>query len=341
MGIRVALMGFGRIGKNIFRQVHTREDIDIVAISDLGDPESMAYLLEFDTIYGRFPGEVKLEGRYLTAGRQRARLLKGTGPEEMPWDAYDVDVVIEATHAYRHRAQLQGHLDAGAKRVILSTPALDPIDRTIVHGVNHETLAPGDRIISCASATTHVLGLMLRILDEAVGVKRAMMTTVHAYTSDQKLSDAVAKNPRRSRSAAENLIPNWSWSPMVVGELMPHLKGKIDGMAINVPVPNGSNLDLAVQLARDLSVADVNAIVREAAAGPYSAWLGYADEPLVSSDVIGNTCSAVHDSLATIALKGGLVKTVGWYDNGWGYSARIIETLEALSRFDGRKEVAA
>jgi len=182
---------------------------------------------------------------------------------------------------------------------------------------------------------------MLKILDETAGVKRAMMTTVHAYTSDQKLSDAVAKNPRRSRSAAENLIPNWSWSPTVVGDLLPHLKGKIDGMAINVPVPNGSNLDLAVQLGKELSTDEVNGIVRDAAAGRYGRWLAYADEPLVSSDVIGDPHSAVHDSLATVALKGGLVKTVSWYDNGWGYSARIVETLEALSRFPGRKEVAA
>jgi glyceraldehyde 3-phosphate dehydrogenase (phosphorylating) len=333
MAIRVGLMGFGRIGKNIFRQVFDREDITIAAISDLGDPESMAYLLEYDTIYGHFPAEVRLEGKYLMAGRQRSRLLKGTHPDQMPWDAFDIDVVVEATHAYRRRADLQGHLDSGARRVILSTPAKDAIDRTIVHGVNHETLAAGDRIVSCASATTHVLGLMLKILDEAVGVERAMMTSVHAYTSDQKLSDAVAKNLRRSRSAAENLIPNWSWSPRVVGDLLPRLKGKIDGMAVNVPVPNGSNLDLAVQLKRSLKTEEVNDIVRRAAEGPYRAWLEYSAEPLVSSDVIGNPHSAVFDSLATLALDGGLVKTITWYDNGWGYAARIVETLCAMARF--------
>ncbi len=334
MAIRVGLMGFGRIGRNIFRQVSQRDDIAIAAISDLGDPDSMAYLLRYDTIYGRYPGGVELEGRYLKAGRQRARLLKGTRPEEMPWDAFEVDVVVEATHSYRRRAELQGHLDSGARRVILTTPALDPIDRTILHGVNHESLRPADRIISCASATTHVLGLLLRILDEAAGVRRAMMTTVHAYTSDQKLSDAVANNLRRSRSAAENLIPNWSWAPSVVGEILPHLKGKIDGMAVNVPVPNGSNVDLVTELKRDVDAAGVNAIVREAAEGPYAAWLQYATEPLVSSDVVATTRSAVFDSLATLALEGGLVKTVTWFDNGWGYAARIVETLETLARFD-------
>ena len=334
MAIRVGLMGFGRIGRNIFRQVHDRADIDLVAISDLGSPESMAYLLEYDTIYRRFPGEVGLEGKYLRAGRQHARLLKGTRPEEMPWDAFEVDVVVEATHAFRQRADLQGHLDAGARRVILSTPAIDAIDRTILPGVNHHDLRREDRIISCASATTHALGIMLAILDAAAGVRRAMMTTVHAYTSDQKLSDAAAVNPRRSRSAAENLIPNWSWSPAVVEQILPAMKGKVGGIAVNVPVPNGSNLDLAVQLERDLTVEEVNAAVRAAAEGAYQPWLEYATDPLVSSDVVGNPHSAIFDSLATIALKGGLVKTVSWYDNGWGYSARIVDVIVALARLD-------
>ena len=340
MASRVGMMGFGRISRSIFRQVYQREDIQVVAISDLGDPESMAYLLEYDTIYGRFPGQVKLEGKYLAAGCQRARLLKGARPDEMPWDAFDVDVVVEATHQFRFRADLQCHLDSGAKRVILSTPAKDAIDRTIVHGVNHEHLLSTDRIISCSSGTTHTLGLLLKILDEAVGVEAALMTTVHAYTSDQKLSDAVAKNPRRSRSAAENLIPNWSWAPDVVGEMIPHLKGKVDGMAINVPVPNGSNLDLATQLSKTVSMDEVNEIVRAAADGPSNRWVEYATEPMVSSDVIGNPHSAVFDSLATVSLPGGLIKTVSWYDNGWGYAARIVETLETLAAFPAKEAVA-
>ncbi|HEY3176944.1 MAG TPA: glyceraldehyde 3-phosphate dehydrogenase NAD-binding domain-containing protein [Candidatus Polarisedimenticolia bacterium] len=342
--IRVGLMGFGRIGRNIFRQVHQRDDIDVVAISDLGNPESMAYLLTYDTVYHRFPSPVLLEGKHLSAGRQRARLLKGARPDEMPWDAFGVDVVVEATHEYRKRAELQGHLDSGARRVILSTPAADTIDRTIIHGVNHETLRREDRIISCGSSTTHVLGLLLKILDESAGVEQAMMTTVHAYTSDQKLSDAVAVNLRRSRSAAQNLIPNWSWSPGVIQEILPHLKGKVDGLAINVPVPNGSNLDLVTRLRAGLDAAQVNAVVREAANGPLARWLEYSSEPLVSSDVIGNAHSAVLDSLATQSLKGGLVRTVSWFDNGWGYAARIVETIEALARLDGgnrRREAAS
>jgi glyceraldehyde 3-phosphate dehydrogenase len=266
------------------------------------------------------------------AGRQRSRLLRGVAPDEMPWDAYGVDVVVDSTGAYRTRAQLQGHLDSGAQRVVLSTPALDEIDRTIVHGVNDGSLRPDDRIVSCASSTTHALGLLIKILDEALGVERAMMTTVHAYSSDQKLSDTITPNPRRSRSAAENLIPNWTWSPGVLVEMMPHLKGKVDGMAVNVPVPNGSNLDLSTQLRKSASAEEVNAAVRAAAEGPLSRYLDYAVDPIVSSDVIGNDHSAVFDSLATLALPSGLVKTVTWYDNGWGYAARILDTVVTLGQ---------
>ena len=220
MSIRIGIMGFGRIGKNIFRQAYRDEDIDIVAISDLGTPESMAYLLEYDTIYGRFPDEVRLEGKHLRAGRQRTRLLRGTRPEHMAWDAYGADIVIDSTGVYRHRAELEGHLDAGARRVILTTPPVDAIDRTIVHGLNDELLSPDDRVVSCASTTTHALGLMIKILDNAVGVEHAMMTTVHAYSSDQKLSDSATPDLRRSRSAAENLIPNSTWAPDMVESML-------------------------------------------------------------------------------------------------------------------------
>jgi glyceraldehyde 3-phosphate dehydrogenase len=333
MSLRIGIMGFGRIGRNLFRQAHEREDIDIIAMSDLGSNESMAYLLEYDTIYGRFPGEVSLEGKYLKAGRQRARLLKGVAPDDMPWDAYNVDVVVDSTGNYRSRRELQGHIDSGAKRVILTTPAIDSIDRTIIQGINDEQLHRDDRIISCASATTHAMGLVLKVLDESLGVSRAMMTTVHAYTSDQKLSDSVTPDLRRSRSAAENLIPNWTWSPDVLAELMPKFKGKLDGMAVNVPVANGSNVDLSAQLKTSATVAEVNAAVAEAARGPLVEYLAYATEPIVSSDVIGNAHSAVFDSLATLSLPGGLVKTVTWFDNGWGYAARIIDTITALGQF--------
>jgi len=326
MPVRIAIMGFGRIGKNIFRQVYQRDDIQVMAIADLSTPESMAYLLEFDTIYGRFTDKVELQGKYLKVGCQRPRLLTGSVPGDMPWDAYDVDIVIESTGVFRQRAALQGHLDAGAKAVILTTPAVDEIDRTIIHGLNEQTLTARDRIVSCASTTTHALGIMIKVLDEAIGIEKAMMTTVHAYSSDQKLADALTTNLRRSRSAAENLIPNENWSPGMLEFLMPNLKGKLDGMAINVPVPNGSNIDVSAQLSRSVTVDELNDIVLQASRGSLSKYLEYATEPIVSSDVIGNGHSVVHDSLATIALPGGLVKTIGWYDNGWGYAGRLIDT---------------
>lgn len=333
MAVRVGIMGFGRVGRNIFRQAAEREDVEIVAVSDLSTPESLAYLLEYDTIYGTFPGEVRLDGQYLAAGKQRSRIIRGLEPADLPWDAFGADVVIEATHNFRAREQLAGHLEAGAKRVILTTPAIDRIDRTIVHGVNHKDLRSTDRIVSCASTTTHALALMLKILDESIGVEAAFMTTVHAYTSDQKLSDTVSANLRRSRSAAENLIPNWSWSPAVVQELMPNLAGRIEGIAVNVPVANGSNLDLSCLLDGSPDAAEVNAAVLEASAGPLAPYLEYATDPIVSSDVIGNDHSAVFDSLATLSLPGGLTKTITWYDNGWGYAARILETVIAMGDF--------
>jgi len=339
MPIRVGLMGFGRIGRNLFRQVYDHEDIDIVAISDLGNPEAMAYLLEFDTIYGRFPAEVELEGKFLKVGRQSARLVKGRRPEDMPWDAFDVDVVIDTTLKYRYRKELQGHIDSGAPRVILSRPALDAIDRTIIHGVNHDSLGPQDQIISVASATCHALALTLKVLDDAATVDRAMMTSVHAYTSDQKLSDAMASELRRSRSAAENLIPNMTWAPEVVKGIMPQFKERLDGMAVNVPVPNGSCLDLAVQLRKPTSKEEINEAFRAAAEGPMKDWLSYAIEPVVSSDVIGMKESAVFDSLASISMDGGLAKVIAWYDNGWGITARIVETLLTIRDYI-RKGVA-
>ncbi len=338
MAIRLGIMGFGRVGKNIFRLACQCDDIEVVAISDRGSCESMAYLLEYDTIYGRFPGEIELKGKYLEAGGQRSRLLRGAVPEDMPWEAYGADIIIDSTGAFRLRKELEGHLHAGAQRVILTRPALDEIDRTIIHGLNEDTLTAEDLLVSCGSSTTHVLGLLIKVLDEAVGVEQAIMTTVHAYSSDQRLSDSVTPNLRQSRSAAENLIPNWTWSPGMIESIMPHLKGKISGMAINVPVPNGSNVDLNTQLKREVSRDEVNEIVRAAAEGPLKRYLEYVSDPIVSSDIVGNAHSAIFDSMATIALPGGLVKTVSWYDNGWGYAGRILETARILGGFVAGEE---
>ena len=265
MAIRVGIMGFGRIGRNLFRQVWEREDIDIVAISDIGTPESMAYLLGFDTIYGRFPGELRVDGRHLVAGRQRSRLVRAVSPHDMPWDALGVDVVVESTGRYTGAEDLQAHLESGAQRVVLTAPADDGVDLTVVHGINDGLLAPEHRLVSCASTSTHALCLTLSVLDRAFGVDNAFMTIVHAYTGDQALADTVAGDLRNSRSAAENLIPNDTFLPEMVAELIPHLAGKVDGMVLNTPVPNGSNLDLVTQLsAGDVTAQSLNAAAKAA-----------------------------------------------------------------------------
>jgi glyceraldehyde 3-phosphate dehydrogenase len=276
----------------------------------------------------------------LVAGRQRVRMLRGSKPGDVPWDALGVDIVIESTGAFRLRADLQRHLDAGAKRVILSTPSADSIDRLVIVGLNEGDLQPSDRIISAGSSSVHALGLLLKVLVDGVGVRRAVMTTVHAYTSDQQLSDTAKPGLRWSRSAAQNIIPNSSWAPRAVQELIPELRGKLSGMALNVPVPAGSVIDLNVDLAKPLTAEQVNALVKAAAAGRYKGLIEYTDEPIVSSDVVGSSASGVFDAQATMALGSGMVKTVIWYDNGWGYAYRMLDLVRKLGQFVAAEEVA-
>jgi glyceraldehyde 3-phosphate dehydrogenase len=341
MAVRIGIMGFGRLGRNMFRIAHDDPNFDFVAVSDLADAESLRYLLQYSTIEGEFASEVRLEGSYLVAGRQRTRVMNVPHPGDIPWDILGADIVIEATGQFRHRAVLQRHLDSGAKRVILSTPALDPIDRMVINGVNDQELSPEDRIISGGSSSCHALALLLKILHEKVGVKRATMTTVHAYTSDQQLSDTAKPGLRWSRSAAQNIIPNQSWAARAVEDIIPDLRGKLSGMALNVPVPAGSNIDLVSVLARPLSAEEVNTIIQEAAAGPYQGLIQYTDEPIVSSDVVGNPHSAIFDAKATLSLDNGMVKTVVWYDNGWGYAYRMLELAQLLARHLETQEVAS
>jgi glyceraldehyde 3-phosphate dehydrogenase len=324
----------------MFRIAYNEPDIEFVAVSDIAEPESLVYLLNYSTIEGPFEGVARLEGRHLVAGRQRVRMLRGSKPGDVPWDALGVDIVIESTGAFRRRADLQRHLDAGAKRVILSTPSADSIDRLVIVGVNDQELQPTDRIISAGSSSVHALALLLKVLQDGVGVRRAMMTTVHAYTSDQQLSDTAKPGLRWSRSAAQNIIPNSSWAPRAVQELIPELRGKLAGMALNVPVPAGSVIDLNVDLAKPLTAEQVNALVKAAAEGRYKGLIEYTDEPIVSSDVVGSSASGVFDAQATMALGSGMVKTVIWYDNGWGYAYRMLDLVRKLGRFVAAEEVA-
>ncbi|MDP6339251.1 MAG: glyceraldehyde 3-phosphate dehydrogenase NAD-binding domain-containing protein [Candidatus Marinimicrobia bacterium] len=329
--LRIGLFGFGRIGRNIFRIGYNQPQIQFVAISDLGEVEAMHYLLMRDSIHGTMADEITLDGNTIHYHEHSARLLAGGTPGTVPWDAYDVDIVIDSTGAYRHRNELQLHIDAGAGRVLVSKPPKDNIDRIIIKGLNDGEIHKDDKIISTTSATTQVLALMLKVLDEAFGVNQAMMTTVHAYTSDQPLADSVRSDLRRSRSAVENIIPNETWAPEYVSQLMPQFKDKITGMAMNVPVANGSCIDLTTEMKKMPSIEEVNMAFKEASENSLCEIIGYTDDPIVSSDAIGSGETMVFDSKATMIASGKLLKTIAWFDNGWGFANRILELADAYA----------
>jgi len=331
MGTRIGISGFGRIGRNLLRIGYREPDLEFVAVSDVGDLESLAYLLGHGTIEGRFPDAVGIEGNHLLVGPQRVRYIQESTPGAIPWGALGADLVLECTGQFRHRVELERHLAAGARKVLLSTPALDAIDRTIINGINDQELRPEDRIVSNGSSSSHALALALKILHDAAGVEWAFMTTVHAVTGDQQLSDTAKPSPRWSRSAAKNIIPNPTWAPQAVEEMLPALRGRVQGLALNVPVMVGSNIDLVTSLREPLSPEDVNAILREAAGGRYRGLVDYTEEPIVSSDVKGNLASAVFDASATLGMGPGLVKTLTWFDNGWAYAARMLELARRMA----------
>jgi glyceraldehyde 3-phosphate dehydrogenase len=329
----VAINGFGRIGRNVFRIIATRPDTDIkvVAINDLSDDDILAYLLEYDSVMGRFEQEVSVSDGVMKAGDHEVQMLIERDPAKLPWDELEVDVVVEATGVFRDRASLQKHLDAGAKRVILTVPAKDEIDETIVLGVNDSELDAGDLIVSNASCTTNCLAPLAKVLDDEFGIKKGVMTTVHAYTNDQRLADVPHKDLRRSRAATENIIPTTTGAAKAVGVVLPNLDGKLDGMAMRVPVPDGSTVDLVVELERDVTADEVNAAVKKAADGPLSGIIEYTEDPIVSTDIIGNPHSSIFDASGTHVLGGNLVKVMSWYDNEWGYSNRVVDLIERLA----------
>ncbi len=330
--MKVAINGFGRIGRTVFRIIASRvdSDIDVVAINDLSDDDILAYLLEYDSVMGRFDQEVNVEDGVMTVGGHEIAMLMERSPAQLPWAALDVDVVVEATGVFRDRASLEKHLQAGAKRVILTVPSKDKIDETIVLGVNDENLDADDLIVSNASCTTNCLAPLAKVLDDAFGIKKGVMTTVHAYTNDQRLADVPHADLRRSRAATENIIPTTTGAAKAVGEVLPDLDGKLDGMAMRVPVPDGSTVDLVVELEKDVTVEEVNAAVRAAADGPLKNILEYNEDPIVSTDIIGNPHSSIFDAGGTHVLGGNLVKVMSWYDNEWGYSNRVVDLIERL-----------
>lgn len=332
--IRIGIMGFGRIGRNIFRIVHKRPDIEIVAIADIADPRALAYLLRFDTVHGRFSETVSVKGEALYVRGRQIKALIRREPGDVPWGELDVSIVIEATGKYRRRAQLERHLEAGAKRVILTVPPADEIDATIVVGVNDETLRASHRIVSNASCTANAVGPVVKILNRAFGIDRAMLTTIHAYTNDQRLADVPHTEMRRSRAAAENIIPTTTHATKMIETMMPELAGRLDGMAMNVPVPDGSIADLVLLMSRPVTAEEVNEVVKSAAASDYRSIIEYTDEPIVSSDVIGNPNSGVFDGLSTQVVGGNLLKALVWFDNGWGYANRVVDLIGRFAVLD-------
>ena len=331
MPTRVAINGFGRIGRAVLRIAHEREaDIEIVAVNDITDVSTLAYLLTRDSVYGRFPAPVTVrDGAIDVAGRE-ILALSGGDPAELPWADLDVDVVIEATGRFRTRADAQRHLDAGARKVILSAPAkgAEPADANVVLGVNfHEAYDPArDHIITNASCTTNCLAPVAKILHETVGIRHGLMTTVHAYTADQRLLDAPHKDLRRARAAGVNLVPTSTGAAKTLGLVIPELAGRLNGFAVRVPIPTGSLVDLTIEAERATSVEEINAaFAAGAAGGPLAGVLAYSEEPLVSSDIVGDPHSAIFDAPMTTVVDGTQVKVVAWYDNEWGYANRLVE----------------
>ena len=333
--MRVAINGFGRIGRSVFRILNTRDDVDVVAINDIFDKEALVYLLKYDTVMGRFPDDVNLDGDTLLTSRQKVKLIGERVPADLPWESMGVDIVIESTGIFRMREQLEAHLIAGAKRVVLTVPAKDEIDYTVVLGVNHDGLKPEHRIVSNASCTTNCLAPMAKVLHEAFGIKLGVINTVHAYTNDQRLADVPHSDWRRSRAAAENVIPTTTGAARAVGKVLPELDGKLDGIAMRVPVPDGSVVDLNVLLEQSVNVDQVNDAVRSAAdSGPVADVLDYSTLPIVSTDIIGNKHSSIFDAPFTRVIDNNFVKTLNWYDNEWGYSNRVVDLLILLGSFE-------
>ena len=330
MGIRVGINGFGRIGRNFFRaQQSLGSDIEIVALNDLGDAKTMAHLLRYDSNLGPFPGDVELAEGVLRAAGEELRMFSERDPAALPWGDLGVDVVLESTGHFTDRDGAQKHLDAGAKKVVISAPAKDP-DFTVVLGVNDDAYDPeSHHIVSNASCTTNCVAPLAKVLDDLAGIESGFMTTIHAYTNDQVILDFPHKDLRRARAAAINLIPTSTGAARAIGLVLPGLKGKLDGIAVRAPVATGSLTDLVVKLGRDTSAEEVNEAYRTAAAGPLAGILQYSEDPIVSTDINGNAYSCIFDSELTMA-HGSTVKVFGWYDNEWGYSCRLVDLIGKL-----------
>jgi glyceraldehyde 3-phosphate dehydrogenase len=332
MAIKVAINGYGRIGRNIMRALYESgrtDEIQIVAINDLGDAETNAHLTQYDTAHGKFPGDVSVDGGDLVVNGDRVRVFAERDPSKLPWGELGVDVVHEATGLFRSREKAGMHLTAGAKKVIVSAPG-DGVDNTVVYGVNHDTLTADHKVISNASCTTNCLAPLAKVLHEGIGIESGLMTTIHAYTNDQVLTDVYHSDLRRARSATMSQIPTKTGAAAAVGLVLPELNGKLDGFSMRVPTINVSVVDLTFIASRDTTIEEVNALMKAAAEGELAGVIDYNTKPLVSIDFNHNPHSSVFDATLTRVMEGRLVKVLSWYDNEWGFSNRMLDTTIAL-----------
>ncbi len=335
MATKVAINGFGRIGRAVTRILLQRSgNLDLVAINDLADAKSLAHLFKYDTVMGKWPGTVDVKGDVLTIDGKAIKVLAVRNPAELPWGDMGVDIVVESTGVFRTKESPKGgycdHIKAGAKKVVLTVPAKDDIDATVVLGVNDDTITDSTQCISNASCTTNCLAPLTKVLNDAFGVEKGMMVTIHGYTNDQNCADMIHSDMRRARAAAMNIIPTTTGAAKAVGKVIPELNGKLDGYALRVPVIDGSCVDLVAELKKEVTADEVNAALKAAAEGPLKGILEYCDEPIVSSDIIGNPASSIFDSLCTMTM-GKTVKVLSWYDNEWGYSNRTVDIMEKIA----------
>jgi glyceraldehyde 3-phosphate dehydrogenase len=330
--VKVGINGFGRIGRLVFRQAMNNPKFEIVAINDLCDTKTLAHLLKYDSTHKKFQGEISTEGDNIVVNGRTISISAQKDPAQLPWQALGCDLVVESTGIFTSREAAAKHIAAGAKKVIISAPAKDKIDATIVMGVNEKSITGKEEIVSNASCTTNCLAPMVKVLQDTFGITKGFMTTVHAYTNDQNILDLPHKDLRRARSAALSIIPTSTGAAKAIGEVIPELSGKLDGFAMRVPVPDGSVTDLTAILDREATKAEINAAMKAAAEGPMKGYLDFCEDPVVSQDIVGNAHSCIFDSLLTMS-SGNMVKVVGWYDNELGYSTRVVDLLEIYADF--------
>ncbi len=333
---KIAINGFGRIGRTITRIAKLHGHFDIVAINDVAPADALLYAFKYDSIHGRYPGSAEIHENTMNIDGDPFLILSERDPAKLPWKELQVDYVVESTGVFRHLEQLQKHLDSGAQRVILTVPCKDPLESTLVMGVNDHVVNADSRIISNASCTTNCAAPLAKILNDEFGIKRGLLSTIHAYTSDQRLIDSPHKSDkRRSRNAATNIVPTSTGAARAIGQVIPELAGRLAGMALRVPVPDGSIVDMTVELEKDATVEAINDAMKRASLGPMRGVLEYNTEPIVSSDIIGNSHSSIFDAPLTQVLDKRMAKVVAWYDNEWGYSSRVEELIVRLSKIDG------